>query len=89
MVSNRARTLDVGVVKQEVGVAAEKEIFFSQVQIVANQFMSAKKVGVAEPEVGVASEKTRNTVLFTLKIYLYFSLSLSLSHSLSLALFLS
>ena len=42
MVSNRAMTLDVGVVNQEVGVAAERENFLSQVQIVANQFMSAK-----------------------------------------------
>ena len=80
MVSNRARTLDVGVVKQEVGVAAERENFLSQVQIVANQFMSAKKWEWPNRK-WAWSQKKRETVFLTLKIYLYFSLSLSRSLS--------
>ena len=80
MVSNRARTLDVGVVKQEVGVAAERENFFySQVQIVANQFMSAKKWEWLNRKWAWPQKKTRNTVLFTLKISLSHSRSLSYS----------
>ena len=57
MVSNRARTLDVGVVKQEVGVAAEREIFFESSPNSRKSIHECKKVGVAEPEVGVASKK--------------------------------